>query len=209
MSRETGTGKYENLLKRCKALEPITTAVAWPCEETALAGAIEAGEAGLITPILVGPGAEIAKIAKKAGLSLDGIDIVEAPDSHAAATRAVALVREGRAELLMKGSLHSDELLSAVIAKESGLRAGRRSVPALVDLTRDGLADLLIGRETGGLAAYRNAGSRSSPRFTEMSDFSLPLPPMAAPAIADLDGDGKLDIVSGTVSGGLVFLRGR
>jgi FG-GAP-like repeat len=93
--------------------------------------------------------------------------------------------------------------------RQDDLRAGRRSVPALVDLTRDGLLDLLAGRETGGLAAYRNAGSRSAPRFTEMPDFTLPLPTMSAPTIADLDGDGKLDVVSGTVSGGLIFLRGR
>ena len=126
MTSKPGTGKYENLLQRCKALVPIPTAVAYPCEETALAGAIEAGAAGLIAPILVGPGAEIKKIAKKARLNLDEVEMVEAPDGLGAAAGAVALVREGRAELLMKGSLHTDALLGAVVARETGLRAGRR-----------------------------------------------------------------------------------
>ncbi len=126
MNRSTGTGKYELLLERCRTLEPIPTAVAHPCEETALAGAIEAGEHGLIVPILVGPTAKIQEIARKTGVDLGTIRIVDAPHSHASAAKAVELVRKGEAELLMKGSLHSDELLSAVIAKETGLRTGRR-----------------------------------------------------------------------------------
>jgi len=121
-----GTGKYERLLERCRGLAPIPTAVAWPCEETALAGAIDAAKQGLITPILVGPAATIAELAKAKGIALGGAEIVDVADSHAAAARAVALVREGRAELLMKGSLHSDEILGAVVAKEGGLRTGRR-----------------------------------------------------------------------------------
>ena len=125
MKRTTGTGKYESLLERCEQLDPIPTAVAHPCEETALAGAIEAAEHGLITPILVGPSAKIAEVAKRTKTNLAGIEVVDAPHSHDAAARAVALVREGRAELLMKGSLHSDELLSAVVARE-GLRTARR-----------------------------------------------------------------------------------
>jgi phosphate acetyltransferase len=126
MIRTTGTGKYELLLERCKSLEPVPTAVAHPCEETALAGAIEAGARGLIAPILVGPAAKIQEIAKKHSIELGKARVVDVPHSHAAAARAVELVRQGEAELLMKGSLHSDELLSAVIAKETGLRTGRR-----------------------------------------------------------------------------------
>jgi len=126
MNRESGTGKYEQLLERCRGLEPVATAVAHPCEETALAGALEAGAMKLITPILVGPAGKIEEIAKRGGLKLEGIEIVDAPHSHAAAAKAVELVRQGRAELLMKGSLHSDELLSAVVARETGLRTGRR-----------------------------------------------------------------------------------
>ena len=126
MSDPTGTGKYEKLLERCKSLPAIPTAVAHPCEASALAGAIEAGEAGLIVPILVGPQAKIREVAKAGGHDLGTIEIVDAEHSHASASKAVALVREGRAELLMKGSLHTDELLSAVVAKETGLRTGRR-----------------------------------------------------------------------------------
>jgi phosphate acetyltransferase len=126
MNRATGTGKYELLLERCRSLEAVPTAVAHPCEETALAGAIEAGEKGLIAPILVGPAAKIQEIAKKHSIQLGKTRVVDAPHSNAAAAKAVELVRQGEAELLMKGSLHSDELLSAVIAKETGLRTGRR-----------------------------------------------------------------------------------
>jgi len=126
MTQASGTGKYEQLLERCHGLEPIPTAVAHPCEETALAGAIEAGEKGLITPILVGPVAKIREIATKAGIDLAGIQLVDTPHSHASAEKAVELVREGKAELLMKGSLHSDELLGAVVTRESGMRTARR-----------------------------------------------------------------------------------
>jgi phosphotransacetylase len=121
----TGTGKYEHLLERCRGLEPIPTAVAHPCEETALAGAIEAAAHGLIAPILVGPAAKIAEIAGRTQVDLSGVDVVDVAHSHDAAARAVQLVREGKAELLMKGSLHSDELLSAVVSRE-GLRTERR-----------------------------------------------------------------------------------
>ena len=100
--------------------------MAHPCEETALAGAIEAGEKGLITPILVGPAARIKEIASKARIDLGETRIVDAPHSHAAAAKAVELVREGQAEVLMKGSLHTDELLGAVVARDTGLRTGRR-----------------------------------------------------------------------------------
>ncbi len=122
----TGTGKYERLLEECRSLEPVPTAVAHPCEETALAGALEAGELGLITPILVGPAAKIREVASASGLDLGSTRIVDAAHSHASAAAAVALVRSGEAELLMKGSLHTDELLGAVIARETGLRTGRR-----------------------------------------------------------------------------------
>ena len=121
-----GTGKYERLLERCAGLVPIPAAVAHPCEESALAGAMEAGEKGLIKPILVGPVERIQEIARSSRLSLGGTEIVDAPHSHASAAKAVQLVREGRAELLMKGSLHTDELLGAVVARETGLRTGRR-----------------------------------------------------------------------------------
>jgi len=123
---QPGTGKYERLLERCRGLAPVPTAVAWPCEETALAGAIDAARDGLITPILVGPAATIRELAKAKGIELGGAEVVDVGDSHAAAAKAVALVREAKAELLMKGSLHSDEILAAVVSREGGMRTGRR-----------------------------------------------------------------------------------
>jgi phosphotransacetylase len=122
----TGTGKYEALLERCRSLAPVPTAVAYPCEASALAGPVEAAQKKLIVPILVGPAAMIAATAKAGGVDLGGLEIIDVPDSHAAAQKAVALVREGRAEVLMKGSLHTDELLSAVVSRDAGLRTGRR-----------------------------------------------------------------------------------
>ena len=114
------------MLERCRTLTPVPTAVAHPCEASALAGAIEAGEKGLIIPILVGPETKIREIARQAGIDLGNTRIVDVPHSHAAAAKAVELVRKGEAELLMKGSLHSDELLGAVVARDTGLRTGRR-----------------------------------------------------------------------------------
>ncbi len=126
MDQKTGTGKYEALLVRCKNLEPIPTAVAHPCETAALQAAIEAGELGLIKPILVGPKAKIEELAKSLKIDLGGVEIVDASHSHESAAKAVGLVREGKAELLMKGSLHTDELMSAIVSREGGLRTGRR-----------------------------------------------------------------------------------
>jgi phosphotransacetylase len=126
MNQKSGTGKYEQLLARCKSLEPVPTAVAHPCEATALSGAVEAGEKGLIVPILVGPVAKIEAIAKSSGLDLGKTQIVDTPHSNASAAKAVELIREGKAELLMKGSLHTDELMAAVVSREGGLRTGRR-----------------------------------------------------------------------------------
>jgi phosphate acetyltransferase len=123
---KTGTGKYEALLERCRNLEPVPTAVAHPCEASALTGAVEAAQKRLIIPILVGPADKIAETARSAGVDLKGLEIVNAVHSHESAEKAVALVREGRAEVLMKGSLHTDELLSAVVSREKGLRTGRR-----------------------------------------------------------------------------------
>jgi phosphate acetyltransferase len=126
MTAQTGTGKYEALLARCRNLEPIPTAVAHPCEATALAAALEAGAKGLITPILVGPAGKIDEVAKRSGLDVGRTRVVDASHSHSAAAKAVELVRKGEAELLMKGSLHTDELLGAVVARETGLRTARR-----------------------------------------------------------------------------------
>jgi phosphotransacetylase len=126
MRHATGTGKYEQLLARCHRLAPVPTAVAHPCEATALAGAVEAAKQGLIVPLLVGPAAKIAQVAKESRIDVGKFEVLDAPHSHAAAAKSVELVREGRAEILMKGSLHTDELMGAVVAREGGLRTARR-----------------------------------------------------------------------------------
>jgi len=126
MQAATGTGKYERLLARCEGLAPVPTAVAHPCEATALGGAVEAAQKGLIAPLLVGPADKIAEVAKSAQIDLGDLPIVDVPHSHASAAKAVELIREGKAEILMKGSLHTDELMSAIVSREGGLRTGRR-----------------------------------------------------------------------------------
>ena len=126
MQAATGTGKYERLLARCEGLAPVPTAVAHPCEATALAGAVEAAARKLITPLLVGPAAKIAEMAAAAQLDISNLEIIDVPHSHESAAKAVALIREGKAEILMKGSLHTDELMSAIVSREGGLRTGRR-----------------------------------------------------------------------------------
>ena len=123
---EPGTGKYERLLERCRGITPAPTAIAYPCDESSLSGAMDAAAQGLIVPILVGPADTIAETARAKGIRLGGVEIVDVATSLAAAAKAVELVRLGQAELVMKGSLHSNELLGAVIAKDTGLRTGRR-----------------------------------------------------------------------------------
>ncbi|WP_420872223.1 phosphate acetyltransferase [Cupriavidus necator] len=118
--------KYTALLARCAGLPPIPTAVAHPCDVSSLSGALEAAKLGLIVPILVGPAARIRQVAAEHGLALGDTRIIDTAHSHASAERAVEAVRAGEAELLMKGSLHTDELLHAVTASASGLRTGRR-----------------------------------------------------------------------------------
>jgi phosphate acetyltransferase/phosphate butyryltransferase len=123
---------YAELRRRCEALEPVVTAIAYPCERTALTGAVEAAEAKLITPILVGPRPTIERVAREANLNIAPYEIEDVPDARAAAAKAVELIRAARAEVLMKGSLHTDELMSAVVASATGLRTGRRISHAFV-----------------------------------------------------------------------------
>jgi phosphate acetyltransferase len=118
--------KYNRLIARCKALTPAPCAVAHPCDESSLRGAVEAAQMGLIAPILVGPKARIQAIAAQFGLDISAFEVVDAAHSEASAEAAVRLAREGKAELLMKGSLHSDELMAAVVKRDTGLRTSRR-----------------------------------------------------------------------------------
>jgi phosphate acetyltransferase len=117
--------KYDRLIAAAKAIPPAATLVVHPCDESSLRGTIEAAEAGLIKPILVGPASKIRDTAFKHGIDIAGFEIVDAPDSEAAAARAVELIHEGKGEMLMKGSLHTDELMRSVTAK-TGLRTQRR-----------------------------------------------------------------------------------
>ncbi|MGR9105840.1 MAG: bifunctional enoyl-CoA hydratase/phosphate acetyltransferase [Gammaproteobacteria bacterium] len=118
--------RYKALIDRCAKREAIPVAVAHPCEETALAGALEAARVGLIVPILVGPRRKILQVAEASGLDIAPYRIVDTEHSHAAAAKAVELIRLGEAEMLMKGSLHTDELLGAVLSSSAGLRTERR-----------------------------------------------------------------------------------
>jgi phosphate acetyltransferase len=120
------TDKYARLMKKCEPLAPVTCAVAHPCDRDSLLGPIEAAKLGLIAPILVGPEDKIRAVAKTEGVDLKPYRIVPAEHSHASAEKAVALVRAGEAEALMKGSLHTDELMSAVVSSATGLRTSRR-----------------------------------------------------------------------------------
>ncbi|MDP3635980.1 MAG: bifunctional enoyl-CoA hydratase/phosphate acetyltransferase [Azonexus sp.] len=118
--------RYTRLLARVKGLEPIPTAVAHPCDQESLKGAVFAFQEGIIEPILVGPEAKIRSVAEEFGIDLHGIRIVNARHSHDSAAIAVSLVRTGDAEALMKGSLHTDELMSEVVSRANGLRTSRR-----------------------------------------------------------------------------------
>ncbi|HTO79317.1 MAG TPA: bifunctional enoyl-CoA hydratase/phosphate acetyltransferase [Methylocystis sp.] len=118
--------RYRELITAAKRLPPIRTAVVHPCDVASLEGALEAAEEGLIVPILVGPEPRIRAAAEAAGRSLDGVELVAAPHSHAAAERAAALTREGGVEALMKGALHTDELMAAALDPAMGLRTERR-----------------------------------------------------------------------------------
>ena len=118
--------KYDRLIRAAKQASPPTTAVAHPCDQSSLEGAVDAARLGLIAPILVGPGERIHQVAAKFSLDISTLPIVETEHSHASALRAVELVREGKAEALMKGSLHTDELMSAVVKSDGGLRTARR-----------------------------------------------------------------------------------
>jgi phosphate acetyltransferase len=118
--------KFERLVAKAQREAPVTTAVAHPCDEVSLASAIEAAQLKLIVPILVGPAARIRDVAARGNLDISSLELVDAEHSNDAAAKAVALVREGRAGALMKGSLHTDELMGAAVSRDGGLRTARR-----------------------------------------------------------------------------------
>jgi phosphate acetyltransferase len=118
--------KYERLIARAQQASTPPTVVAHPCDETSLRGAVEAAQAGLIVPILVGPANRITAVAREHGLDIGTFELVDAAHSDDSAAKAVQLIHESKGELLMKGSLHTDELMRAVTASKTGLRTARR-----------------------------------------------------------------------------------
>jgi phosphate acetyltransferase len=118
--------KYDKLISLAKEVPPANTVVVHPCDETSLRGPCEAAELGIITPILVGPVEKIAAVARQHEIDISRYQLVDAPHSDGAAARAVQLIHEGKGQLLMKGSLHTDELMRAVTSGTTGLRTARR-----------------------------------------------------------------------------------
>jgi len=116
----------KRLLSHVHGMAPVRTAVVHPCDALSLGGAIDAQAAGLITPVLVAPRARLERVAAEAGLDISACDVLDVPHSHAAAAAAAQLAGKGDVQALMKGSLHTDEYLGAVLAPEVGLRTERR-----------------------------------------------------------------------------------
>jgi phosphate acetyltransferase len=128
MSADTGqsSSKYERLIAAAKGVSPVATVVVHPCDETSLRGAVDSAQAGIIRPVLVGPEGKIRGVASKFDLDISGFEIVNVAHSDEAAARGVELIHAAKGEMLMKGSLHTDELMRAVTAKAGGLRTDRR-----------------------------------------------------------------------------------
>lgn len=118
--------RYERLLEIACSLSPLPTAVVHPCDEASLGAAIEAAKLGLIQPILVAPPEKLMSVAKAHGIDISGYPLVASAHSHDSAAKGVELVREGKAEAIMKGSLHTDEVMGAVVARDTGIRTERR-----------------------------------------------------------------------------------
>lgn len=184
---ETGTKsptKYDKLIAAAKAIPPVPTIVVHPCDETSLRGAIDSAQAGIIRPILVGPASRIKDTASKCGLDIADFEIVDAPHSEAAAQKGVELIHMARGEMLMKGGLHTDELMRSVTAKTGGLRTGRRishvfvmDVPTyaetifVTDAAINIFPDLDAKRDIiqNAIDLFTQAGFGSSPRVAILS----------------------------------------
>ncbi len=117
---------FQNLIERVRKYEPIPMAVCHPCSGTALKGAVDAAENDLIVPILIGPAERIKSLAEENEIDIDSYEIIDTRHSHESAAKAVELCRSGKTELLMKGSLHTDEIMSAVVKRDTGLRTESR-----------------------------------------------------------------------------------
>ena len=182
--RRNPAPKYDRLIAAAKAIPAATTIVVHPCDETSLRGVADAAEAGIIKPILVGPAAKIKAAALKHGIDISGFEMVDAPHSEAAAAKAVELIHAGKGEMLMKGSLHTDELMRGVTPKTGGLRTERRishvfvmDVPAysetlfVTDAAINIFPDLDGKRDIvqNAIDLYIQAGFGTSPRVAILS----------------------------------------
>jgi phosphate acetyltransferase len=176
--------KYDRLIAAAKAVPPVPTIVVHPCDETSLRGAVDSAQAGIIRPILVGPERKIRDTASKHGLDISGFEIVNAAHSEEAAAKGVELIHAAKGEMLMKGSLHTDELMRAVTAKVGGLRTDRRishvfvmDVPAyaetlfVTDAAINIFPDLDAKRDIiqNAIDLYTQAGFGKSPRVAILS----------------------------------------
>jgi phosphate acetyltransferase len=118
--------EFVKLLKACEKVPPVPCAIAYPCDHDSLLGPIEAAERKIIQPVLVGPEDRIREVARAAGIDIGPYRIVSVPNSHEAAEKAVEMARNGEVEALMKGSLHTDELMGAAVKSDTGLRTAKR-----------------------------------------------------------------------------------
>src|SRR3954463_6256390 len=187
-SRGTGEAKpgakYDRLVAAAKAIPAAATVVVHPCDESSLRGVADAAEAGIIRPILVGSTTRIKATASKHGIDISGFELVDAPHSEAAAAKAVELIHAGKGELLMKGSLHTDELMRSVTAKTTGLRTNRRishvfvmDVPAYADtlLITDAAINIFPDLDTkrdivqNAIDLFNQAGFGTNPRVAILS----------------------------------------
>ena len=176
--------KYDRLIAAARAIPPAPTVVVHPCDETSLRGAVDSAVAGIIRPLLVGPERKIRDTAARFGLNISGYEIIDAAHSDDAAAKGVELIHAARGELLMKGSLHTDELMRAVTAKVGGLRTDRRishvfvmDVPAyaetifVTDAAINIFPDLDAKRDIiqNAIDLYNEAGFGKSPRVAILS----------------------------------------
>src|SRR6266404_2961496 len=176
--------KYGRLIAAAQAVPPASTVVVHPCDETSLRGAVDSAAAGIIRPVLVGPERKIRDTASKYGLDISGYEIVDVPHSEAAAAKAVELIHAAKGEMLMKGSLHTDELMRSVTAKVGGLRTERRvshvfvmDVPAysetvfITDAAINIFPDLDAKRDIvqNAIDLYTQAGFGTLPRVAILS----------------------------------------
>jgi len=178
------SSKYDRLIAAAKAVPPAPTIVVHPCDETSLRGVVDSAAAGIIRPVLVGPEKKIRETASKHDLNISGFEIVDATHSEASAAKGVELIHAAKGEMLMKGSLHTDELMRAVTAKVGGLRTARRishvfvmDVPAyadtifITDAAINIFPDLAAKQDIiqNAIDLYNQAGFGKTPRVAILS----------------------------------------